>query len=301
MDNKIDIVVVGSVAFDDIETIKGKRTRLLGGSGIYFSLAASLFTKIHLIGIIGNDFDDDYINMLHSKSISTNNLIQKDGQTFSWGGKYNDDFTHRDTLFTELGVFEYFKPTINSDNFNQPILFLANIQPSLQMNVLNQLSRPSLIVMDTMNLWIDNNLDELLEVIQRIDILLINDEEAMQITNNSDIYKAGQKLLEKGLKYVIIKKGGNGSLIISKNNNIHVPAVPNIDVFDPTGAGDSFAGGFLGYIASNKDIDIIDAVIYGTAIASYTVSDLGIEGIKKLKLNNIKNRIKLLNDLIKES
>ena len=301
MDNKIDIVVVGSVAFDDIETIKGKRTRLLGGSGIYFSLAASLFTKIHLIGIIGNDFDDDYINMLHSKSISTNNLIQKDGQTFSWGGKYNDDFTHRDTLFTELGVFEYFNPTINSDNFNQPILFLANIQPSLQMNVLNQLSRPSLIVMDTMNLWIDNNLDELLEVIQRIDILLINDEEAMQITNNSDIYKAGQKLLEKGLKYVIIKKGGNGSLIISKNNNIHVPAVPNIDVFDPTGAGDSFAGGFLGYIASNKDIDIIDAVIYGTAIASYTVSAFGIEGIKKLKLNNIKNRIKLLNDLIKES
>ena len=295
-----EIVVVGSVAFDDIETIKGQRKRLLGGSGVYFSLAASLFTKVNLIGIIGDDFDQKYIDMFHSKSISTNYLIQESGKTFSWGGKYSDNFDYRETLFTDLGVFENFSPKIDTNQFNQPILFLANIQPSLQMEVIKQIKSPSLIVMDTMNLWIDNNLDELFDVIKKVDILLINDEEVRDLTGLDDINQAGLSLLKQGLKYVIIKKGGAGSLIISNNQNITLPAVPNIDVFDPTGAGDSFAGGFLGYIASNPNFNIIDAVLYGTAIASYTVSGFGIEAIQKIKLHNIKNRIKLLSDLIKE-
>ena len=300
MNNNKDIIVVGSVAFDDIETVRGKHNRLLGGSGIYFSLAASLFTKIHLIGIVGDDFDNDYIDMLHSKSISTDNLIIEPGKTFSWGGKYNDDFNHRDTLFTELGVFENFKPQINNLKIEQPILFLANIQPSLQMDVIDKVQNPSLIVMDTMNLWIDNDLESLIKVIQKTDILLINDEEAIQLTKASSLHEAGKFLLDKGLKYVIIKKGGEGSLIFSPlNDAIHIPAVPGIDVFDPTGAGDSFAGGFLGHIASNQNYNIMDAVIHGTAIASYTVSAFGIDGIKNLELNNIKNRIKLLNDLTK--
>ena len=300
MNNNKDIVVVGSVAFDNIETVKGKRERLLGGSGVYFSLAASLFTKIHLIGIVGEDFDSSYIDMLNSKSISTENLIMESGKTFSWGGKYSDDFSHRDTLFTELGVFENFKPQINNLKAEQPILFLANIQPSLQMDVIDKVNHPSLIVMDTMNLWIDNDLHILMEVIKKTDILLINDEEALQLTNIDNLHEAGKALLKQGLKYVIIKQGGDGASIISDNKLIHIPAVPNIDVFDPTGAGDSFAGGFLGYIASNKNFDIINAVIYGTAIASYTVSAFGIEKIKNLQLNNIKNRIKLVHDSIKE-
>jgi sugar/nucleoside kinase (ribokinase family) len=197
-------------------------------------------------------------------------------------------------------VFEYFIPKIDSTKFNQPILFLANIQPSLQMDVINQLKDSSLIVMDTMNLWIDNNLDELFSVIRKVDILLINDEEVVELTGIDDIYQAGLSLLKEGPKYIIIKKGSAGSLIVSNNDNISIPAIPNIDVFDPTGAGDSFAGGFLGYLASNQNFNIVDAVLYGTAIASYTVSGFGIEGIQKIKLNNIKNRIKLLNDLIKE-
>ena len=301
MNNNKDIVVVGSVAFDNIETVKGKRERLLGGSGVYFSLAASLFTKIHLIGIVGEDFDSSYIDMLNSKSISTENLIIESGQTFSWGGKYSNDFSHRDTLFTELGVFENFKPQINNLNVEQPILFLANIQPCLQMDVIDKIHNPSLVVMDTMNLWIDNDFQLLMKVIKKTDILLINDEEAIQLTNIDNLHEAGKLLLGQGLKYVIIKQGGEGALIISDSNIKHIPAIPNIDVFDPTGAGDSFAGGFLGHIASNKNFDITDAVIYGTAIASYTVSAFGINGIKNLQLNNIKNRIKLLYDLIEGS
>ena len=295
-----DIVVVGSVAFDDIETIKGNKERLLGGSGTYFSLAASLFTKVHLIGIVGDDFNQSYIDMFHSKSISTDYLIKESGKTFSWGGKYSDDFNQRDTLFTDLGVFEHFAPKIDSHKFDKPILFLANIQPSLQMDVINQMQDSSLIVMDTMNLWIDNNLDELFKVIRKVDILLINDEEAVELTGIDDIYKAGLALLKEGLKYIIIKKGGAGSLIISNQDQINIPAIPDIDVFDPTGAGDSFAGGFLGYLASNQNFDIVNAVLFGTAIASYTVSGFGIEGLEKIGLHNIKNRIKLLNDLIKE-
>ena len=296
-----DIVVVGSVAFDDIETTKGKKNRLLGGSGVYFSIASSLYTKTHLIGIIGDDFDQKYIDMLHSKSISTDNLIRETGKTFSWGGKYSNDFNHRDTLFTDLGVFEHFNPQINSSKFNNPILFLANIQPQLQMQVINQVTNTNLIVMDTMNLWIDNNLDELKEVIKKVNILLINDEEIIDLTGIDDLYEAGLSLLLEGPKYIIIKKGSKGSVIISNEDHISIPAVPDIDVYDPTGAGDSFAGGFLGYLSTNSKFDLIGAVIHGTAIASYTVSGFGIEAIEKIKLQNIKKRIKLLEELIKEN
>ena len=302
MENRHDIIVVGSVAFDDIQTIKGSQTRLLGGSGVYFSLAASLFTKVHLIGIVGSDFDQKYIDLLHSKHIQTDYLVKAVGETFSWGGVYNDDFSQRDTLFTNLGVFEHFQPQIHFHNSNDSILFLANIQPSLQMDVINQLPNASMVVMDTMNLWIDNNIDELFQVIQKTDILLINDEEIAQLTGMTDIGQAGDFLLNNyQLKYVIVKKGGAGSLIISVNEHKLIPAIPNIDVFDPTGAGDSFAGGFLGYIASNANFNITDAVLYGTAIASYTVSGFGVNGITKIKLDNIKNRVKLLHDLIEGS
>ena len=296
-----DIVVVGSVAFDDIETIKGRKNRLLGGSGIYFSLASSLFSKSHLIGIVGYYFNQDDIEMLHSKYISTHYLVHEQGQTFSWGGKYSDDFSHTETLFTELGVFQNFNPIIDTSQLDKPILFLANIQPSLQMSVLNQADNASLIVMDTMNLWIDNNYNQLIEVIKKTDILLINDEEIIQLTNESDILAAANKLLDLGLNYIIIKQGSKGASIISSNTkaSIFIPAVPNIDVFDPTGAGDSFAGAFLGYIALNKELDIINAVKYGTALASYTVSAFGINGIKNLELDNIKKRVKLIEDLIR--
>ena len=309
MKNKKDIVVVGSVAFDDIQTIKGNEERLLGGSGTYFSIAASLFNTVHLVGVIGEDFDSSYIELFNSKSISTKYLSKEKGQTFHWGGVYSDDFSTRDTLFTKLGVFQNFNPKIKNKDFNNPILFLANIQPSLQMAVLNQIDNASLIVMDTMNLWIDNNYNELIEVIKKVDILLINDEEIIQLTNKNNIESAAQHLLQYGLEYVIVKKGGQGSLLVSKNNIIPIPAVPGIEVFDPTGAGDSFAGGFIGSLSSTNgsfdiEINIPDdiitkATIVGTALASYTVSDFGIKGIKNLELHNIEKRIKLITDLMK--
>jgi len=309
MKNKEDIVVVGSVAFDDIQTIKGNQKRLLGGSGTYFSIAASLFSKVHLVGVVGEDFDSSYMELFNSKSISTKYLSQETGKTFHWGGVYSDDFSTRDTLFTELGVFENFNPQIKNQDFNNPILFLANIQPSLQIAVLNQIDNASLIVMDTMNLWIDNNYDELIKVIKKVDILLINDEEIIQLTNKNNIEKAAQHLLQYGLEYVIVKKGGHGSLLVSKNNIISIPAVPGIDVFDPTGAGDSFAGGFIGSLATTSasfyieinvpDDIIVNSIIVGTALASHTVSDFGIKGIKNLELHNIEKRIKLITDLMK--
>tara|TARA_B100000131_G_C18028349_1_gene577376 strand:- start:4 stop:933 length:930 start_codon:yes stop_codon:yes gene_type:complete len=307
MKNKEDIIVVGSVAFDDIKTNKGNKKRLLGGSGTYFSIAASLFSKVYLVGVIGDDFDDSYVKMFNSKNISTEYLSKEKGNTFHWGGVYSDDFSTRETLFTNLGVFENFNPTIKINNFTHPILFLANIQPNLQMQMINQVTNANLIVLDTMNLWIENNYDELIEVIKKTDILLINDEEIIQLTNQNNIKNAAKSLLKYGLKYVIVKKGGQGSLLISKNNEKSIPAVPGIDVFDPTGAGDSFAGGFIGFLESkcykyeNDELDdtIINAIIMGTAIASYTVSDFGINGIKNLQLHNIQKRIKLITDLMK--
>ena len=298
-----DIIVVGSIAFDSIETIQGKRKSLLGGAATYFSLAASLFSKVHLVGVVGTDFNQEHVEMFHSKSVSTEYLQHQKGNTFKWGGVYSDDFKSRETLFTDLGVFEKFNPIIDASKLECPILFLANIQPSLQMNIINQIGNPSLIVLDTMNLWIDNNYDELIEVIKKSDILLINDEEITQLTDGIDLELAGFKLLDLGLRYIIIKKGAKGSLILSKDHKIIIPAVSNIDVYDPTGAGDSFAGGFIGYLSCNIKWNlesITAATLYGTAIASYTVSSFGIDGIKNLRLDNIKKRVKLIKDLMKD-
>ena len=300
MEEKKEIVVVGSVAYDDVKTIKGDKKRLLGGSGTYFSIAASLFTKVNLVGVVGDDFNSSDIEMFNKNSIDTKYLKKEVGSTFHWGGIYSDDFSERETIFTNLGVFENFDPEIDSNSFDNPILFLANIQPSLQMKVINQVNDSDLVVLDTMNLWIENNLNQLIQVIKKSDILLINDEEAIQITNENNLQNAGEKLLDFGLRYVIIKKGGKGSMIISDSESINVPAVPNIDVYDPTGAGDSFAGGFLGYLSKNDSTDIINAVIHGTAVASYTVSNFGIKGIENLELHNLKKRVKLINNIMKD-
>ena len=294
-----DIIVVGSVAFDDIETVKGKREKLVGGSGTYFSLAASIFTNVHLVGVVGDNFPSSYFDMFNSRSISTKYLTRKSGNTFHWGGVYSDDFSSRETLFTELGVFEKFNPQIEENNIEEPILFLANIQPSLQKQIIQQVKNPSLIVLDTMNLWIDNNPEELIDVIKDCNILLINDEEILQLSRKDSLLEGGKELLKLGLDCVVIKKGGDGALIISKDVEENILAVPGVDMYDPTGAGDSFAGGFLGYIASNKTWNIKDAVITGSALASYTVAAFGIEGIKNLELNNVQKRIILINELMK--
>ena len=294
-----DITVVGSIALDSLETPKGNRDALLGGSAMYFSLSASLFSKVELIGIVGTDFPDNGWETLKSRNIDYTNIEIKDGKTFSWGGKYSDDYSTRDTLFTELGVFETYKPVIKNSINDNGILFLANIHPSLQLDVFNQMeSNISMVVSDTMNLWIDIDLGGVKEVISKSNIFLLNDEEALQLTGIADMIEAGKAIQKMGPETVIIKLGGEGSLLIEKDECFHVPCVPGIDVYDPTGAGDSFAGGLLGFISQNGFNDKKEALIYASAIASFTVSDFGINKLLNLNFNDVKSRVEIIKNII---
>ena len=294
-----DISVVGSIALDSLETPKGNHHALLGGSAMYFSLSASLFSKVELIGIVGTNFPNNGWETLKSRNIDYTNIEIKEGKTFSWGGKYSSDYSTRDTLFTDLGVFENYNPKIESSINKNGTLFLANIQPQLQLNVLNQLQdNVSLVVADTMNLWIDTDLNGLNDVISKSNIFLLNDEEAMQLTGCNDLLEAGKYIMQQGPNTVIIKMGSKGSLLLDNHGSFNVPSIPNIDVYDPTGAGDSFAGGFIGFISQfgldNKKL----ALAYASAIASYTVSDFGINKLLNLNLDAVKARVKIIQDLM---
>ena len=300
MKNQNSILTVGSIALDNLETIKGKKEKMLGGSATYFAMAASLFVEVRVVGVVGTDFTDEGHNIFDSNNIDKKNLQVIDGKTFSWGGKYSNDFSTRKTLFTDLGVFENFKPKIDKEHINTPIVFLGNIHPDLQMDVINQMNEDCLIITDTMNLWIDISLNSLFNVISKTDILLLNNEEAEQLTGESNLSKAGEILISKGPKTVVIKKGANGSMVCGEIEIDNIPVFPGIDVFDPTGAGDSFAGGFCGYLAINGRDNIIDAIIYGSAVASYTVSQFGVNGLKNINIDNIKDRAKTISSLLAE-
>ena len=295
-----DITVVGSIALDSLETPKGDRPSILGGSAMYFALSASLFSSVEVIGIVGTDFPQEGWKIFKSHNINYDNIDIKDGKTFSWGGKYSNDYSTRDTLFTDLGVFENYQPIIKSSTNKNGILFLANIHPSLQLDVLNQMkSNVSLVVADTMNLWIDTDLRGVNEVISKSNIFLLNDEEAMQLTGLSDLHDAGKYILNQGPETVIIKMGAKGSLLIEENLLHRVPCVPDVDVFDPTGAGDSFAGGLIGFISQFGIEDKKMALVYASAIASFTVSDFGINKLIPLNLDDIKSRIEIIQKLNK--
>jgi len=295
-----DITVVGSIALDSLETPKGDRPSILGGSAMYFALSASLFSSVEVIGIVGTDFPEGGWKIFKSHNINYDNIEVKDGRTFSWGGKYSNDYSTRDTLFTDLGVFENYQPIIKSSTNKNGILFLANIHPSLQLDVLNQMkSNVSLVVADTMNLWIDTDLQGVNEVISKSNIFLLNDEEAMQLTGLSDLHDAGKYILNQGPETVIIKMGAKGSLLIEENLLHRVPCVPDVDVFDPTGAGDSFAGGLIGFISQFGIEDKKMALVYASAIASFTVSDFGINKLIPLNLDDIKSRIEIIQKLNK--
>tara|TARA_B100001250_G_C19740598_1_gene762882 strand:+ start:189 stop:1082 length:894 start_codon:yes stop_codon:yes gene_type:complete len=294
-----NITVVGSIALDTLETSKGNRSDILGGSATYFSIAASKFSSVEVIGIVGDDFPQNGWDVFNKNNINYENIIREKGKTFRWGGRYNTDYSTRETLFTDLGVFEHFMPQIKNTNNKNGILFLANIHPSLQLDVLNKMSdKISLVVSDTMNLWIDLDLNGLNKVIENSNIFLLNDEEAIQLTKITDLERAGKKILNMGPDSVIIKMGAKGSLLITKNAIKQIPCVPNIDVYDPTGAGDSFAGGLIGYLSKYKNNNMMDALLYASSIASFTVSDFGINKILNLNLNDIENRVKILRSLI---
>ena len=273
------ILAVGSIAIDTLETPNGNRKNILGGSASYFSIAAGLLAPVRLVGVVGEDYPDEGWKMLRSRGINTENVHVESGKTFRWGGKYSDDYSTRDTLFTELGVFEKFSPKIKEEDCILPLVFLGNIQPDLQLSVANLTPNAEYIVSDTMNLWIDLFPGKLEEVLAHTTIFLINHEEAEQYTGESDISSSAKKLLASGPEIVVIKLGSKGAFLSYENNEVFVPVYPVKQVLDPTGAGDSFAGGFMGYLAQTNAHYFIDAVVMGSAMASFCVEGFGLESL----------------------
>ena len=300
----MSLLVVGSVAFDAIETPFGKTDKILGGAATYISLAASYFTKnINLVSVVGGDFPAEHIKLLQKHAINTDGLqVLKDQKTFFWAGKYHNDMNTRDTLVTELNVLEKFNPVVPEAYQNCEFLMHGNLVPAVQQSVLSQLKkRPKLIVLDTMNFWMDIALDDLKKTLTMIDVLTINDAEARQLSGEYSLVKAAQKILKMGPKYLIIKKGEHGALLFNKEQVFFAPALPLEDVFDPTGAGDSFAGGFIGYLAQTKDISFDNmkrAIIFGSATASFCVEKFGTENLVNLTNDQVESRVQEFVDLV---
>ena len=297
------LLAVGTVAFDAIETPFGKTDKILGGSGTFVGLAASQFgVKTGVVSVVGGDFPESYLDMMNSKGINTDGIeVVKEGKTFFWSGKYHNDMNSRDTLITELNVLETFTPVV-PDNFKDAgIVMLGNLHPLTQASVLDQMNeRPKLVVLDTMNFWMDIALDDLHTVLKRVDVITINDEEARQLSGEYSLVNAAKKIHEMGPKYVVIKKGEHGALLFNEGNMFYAPALPLAEVFDPTGAGDTFAGGFCGYLAKTEDVsfeNMKNAIIYGSNLASFCVEKFGTERMQELTKEEVKQRLQAFKEL----
>jgi len=291
------LLIVGTVAFDEIETPFGKTDKILGGAGTFIGLAASQFNvESAIVSVVGEDLPQEYLDLLKNKNIDISGIeIVKGGKTFYWKGKYHNDLNSRDTLVTELNTLADFDPIVPENFKDAEVVMLGNLHPNIQMSVIDQMTeRPKLIILDTMNFWMDNSLEELKEVIKRIDVLTINDEEARQLTNEYSLVKAAQEIQKMGPKYVVIKKGEHGALLFHEGNIFFAPALPLEEVFDPTGAGDTFAGGFSGYLAATGNIDfesLKKAVIHGSNLASFSVERFGTERMEKLERSEVHKRL----------
>ena len=298
------IVSVGTVAFDAIETPFGKTDKIVGGACTYISLSAAYFNDSpNLISVVGEDFPKETIDLFKQRGINTEGLQIKEGEkTFFWSGKYHQDMNTRDTIDTQLNVLESFDPIVPNSYQDCDILMLGNLTPSVQMKVIQQMeTRPKLIVLDTMNFWMEIAMDDLKEVIKQIDVLTINDEEARLLSGEHSLRKAAKIILQMGPKYLIIKKGEHGALLFGDNNIFYAPALPLEEVFDPTGAGDTFAGGFVGYLSTCDSINweaMKKAIIVGSAMASFTVEKFGIERLVALDENQIEERINEFKKLV---
>lgn len=300
----MSLLVIGTVAFDAIETPFGKTDKILGGAATYISLAASYFTKdINLVSVVGEDFPSENIKMLQRHNVNTDGLqVLKGQKTFFWSGKYHNDMNSRDTIATELNVLENFNPVVPEAYQDCEFLMLGNLVPIVQQKVISQLkTRPSLIVIDTMNFWMDIAMGDLLETLKLVDVLTINDEEARQLSGEYSLVKAAKKILKMGPKFLIIKKGEHGALLFNKEQVFFAPALPLEEVFDPTGAGDTFAGGFIGYLAQTKDISFDNmkrALIFGSAMASFCVEKFGTEKLIGLTQDQVEKRVQEFVDLV---
>ncbi|MHB2154748.1 PfkB family carbohydrate kinase [Caldithrix abyssi] len=292
----MSLLVVGSIAYDTIETPTARVEDSLGGSALYFSAAASLFTPVNVVGVVGSDFDASKISFLKKRGVNFDGLYMESGKTFRWGGRYFDDMNKRETLFTYLNVFERFQPVIPEHYQKAEFVFLANIDPELQLEVLKQIESPKLIVLDTMNFWISGKRKKLEEVLAYTDIIVLNDEEVREITGENGLIKAARAIPQMGPKSVIVKKGEHGAMLYHEEEFFFVPAFPLENVVDPTGAGDSFAGGFMGFLAKAQTLDLPTlkkAIVYGSTIASFNVEDFSFKRLEKIKMKEIKERVKL--------
>lgn len=291
------LLIVGTMAFDAIETPFGKTGRILGGAGTFIGLAASQFRiDSAIVSVVGDDFPQSYMDILKNKNIDLSGVeVVKGGKTFFWEGKYHNDLNSRDTLATELNTLADFNPVVPKDYTDADIVMLGNLHPNIQLSVINQMEkRPKLIVLDTMNFWMDNTWNELMTVISKIDVITINDEEARQMTNEYSLVKAAAKIQQMGPKYVVIKKGEHGALLFHKDNIFFAPALPLEEVFDPTGAGDTFAGGFTGYLTESENISfesMKNAIIHGSNLASFCVEKFGTDRMVDLKKSEVEARL----------
>jgi len=301
----MSILVVGTVAFDAIETPFGKTDKIVGGAATYICLSSSFFAKnLNLVSVVGEDFPPDAIQMLKNKSVDIDGLqIKKGEKTFFWSGKYHNDMNTRDTLDTQLNVLENFDPIVPEKYQESEFLMLGNLMPSVQKQVLSQMKkRPKLVVLDTMNFWMDLFMDDLKEALKEVDVLTINDEEARQLSGEYSLVKGAKLILAMGPKYLIIKKGEHGALLFNNEEVFFAPALPLEEVFDPTGAGDSFAGGFIGYLAKTNDISFENmkrAVINGSAMASFCVEKFGTQKLTEITQEDVNARINEFVKLVK--
>ncbi|WP_281613718.1 PfkB family carbohydrate kinase [Flammeovirga sp. SubArs3] len=299
----MSLLTVGSVAFDAIETPFGKTDKIIGGAGTYITISASFFTKpVKVVAVVGDDFPKEYISTLEQQGVDTEGLQIIEGEkTFFWAGKYHNDMNSRDTLVTELNVLEHFDPIVPANYQGSEYVMLGNLSPQVQSTLIERLeNKPKLVVLDTMNFWMDIALEDLMKTISMVDVLSINDEEARQLSGEYSLRKAAKKIMAMGPKYLIIKKGEHGALLFHEDKVFSAPALPLEEVFDPTGAGDTFAGGFIGYLAKTDDISFDNmkkAVIYGSAMASFCVEKFGTERLLEITEADLEARVKEFEEL----
>jgi sugar/nucleoside kinase (ribokinase family) len=296
----VSLLVVGSVALDDIEAPGGRVKRVLGGAACYFAVAARYLAEVRAVGVIGDDFPEEHLEFLRSRDIDLDGVYRAKGPTFRWGGRYHESMNQRDTLFTELGVFEGFDPDLPEHYLDSSFVFLANIHPSLQTSVLQQAREPVFAAMDTMNFWIETTRAELLETLDAVNGLIVNDEEARQLTGESNLVRAAERIRELGPQTVIIKRGEHGALLFDDKGIFAAPAFPLAAVIDPTGAGDSFAGGFMGTVARAGSVDsetLRRAVIFGSVMASFCVEKFSLDRFRDLSQDEVEERFENFREL----
>jgi sugar/nucleoside kinase (ribokinase family) len=287
------VLIVGSVAIDSVRTPLGEAEEALGGAATYSSVAASFFAPVDLVGVVGADFPEEYVEFLRGRNINLEGLQVSDGETFRWKGYYDYDVNQAHTLATHLNVFEHFRPTLPDTYRDAEYVFLANIDPDLQLEVLEQVRKPRLTFCDTMNFWIEGKRDRLLEVLKRVDVVFMNDAEARELCGTFSLVRAGKTLLDMGPRAVIVKKGEHGAVLFTRDAHFSAPSYPLEEVKDPTGAGDTFAGGFIGYLAATDDVsesNLRRAVIHGSVVASYNVEDFSLGRMRTLTRPEIEER-----------